>query len=246
MNLPARAFMFCLLLGAPATSASKPVVIVELFTSEGCSSCPPADLLLAELSGREVSGADVVVLSEHVDYWNHLGWRDPFSSPVFSARQQAYGELFKLQTVFTPQIIVDGLSSLDAASDREVRRMIAYAAEQPKAAVSIERKEDGRVSVKVNGLGDVKVERADVFLALTESGISSSVAHGENAGRTLRHTGVVRSLTRLVEIEAKRGAYVADLQLKVENNWKRHNTRAVIFVQDQKTRRIIGAAACSL
>ncbi len=246
MNVPARALAVLALLAGVASAASKPVVIVELFTSEGCSSCPPADALLSEISGKELSGSEVVVLSEHVDYWNHLGWRDPFSSPLFSARQQAYGELFKLQSVFTPQIIVDGISSLDAASDREVRRMVAFAAEQPKANVSIEKRDDLRVMVKVDGLAAAKVDRADVFLAFAENGLASSVGRGENAGRMLRHTGVVRSLTRLVEIEAKRGGYSAELELKLENGWRRHNTRAVVFVQDHKTRRIIGAATCSL
>ena len=246
MGMLVRALSLATLFGAAAAN-SKPVVVLELFTSEGCSSCPPADALLSELNGRSINGAEIIALSQHVDYWDHLGWRDPFSSPHFTARQQAYGEVFKLETVFTPQLIVDGLSSVNGSDHAAVQRMIKYAAEQPKASVSIERASmDGRVAVRVEQLKEAKVEAADVFLAITESGLASPVQRGENAGRMLRHTGVVRTLIRIVEIEAKRGAYAAELQLKLEPAWKRHNTRAVIFVQDQKTRRIVGAASCSL
>jgi hypothetical protein len=224
-----------------------PAVLVELFTSEGCSSCPPADRLLDELSHQAVPGAIVIALSEHVDYWDHLGWRDPYSSSQFSLRQQAYSQVFRLDSVYTPQMVVDGLANFIGSDGEQARKMIHYAALQPKASVSISRRDsDGRVALRVEKLGVASVEKADVFLAMVESGLESAVASGENAGRRLRHTGVVRRLTHLQNVEAKRGAYNAELKVDLRPEWKRENMRAVVFVQDLKTRRIVGAASCGL
>jgi len=228
---------------ATADNARGPVVI-ELFTSEGCSSCPPADAFLAELARQS---GDLIVLSEHVDYWDHLGWRDPYSSPLFTSRQQAYADLFRSDSVYTPQMIVDGLAGFSGADQEQARKAIRYAMQQPKAVVLVDRKDSGgRVSVRVEQLEAAKVQKAKVVLAVTENNLASSVAQGENAGRTLRHTGVVRSLARVIEIDARRGSYVADLQVHVDRNWKRENARAIILVQDKKTRRIVGAGACGL
>jgi hypothetical protein len=235
------------LLGICVSADSRGPVVVELFTSEGCSSCPPADLLLEELTTHYGAGVEIIPLSEHVDYWNHLGWRDPFSSSQFSARQQAYSEVFGADTVYTPQMIVDGLASFNGSDGDQARKSIKMASQQPKAVVSIHKAEGkGRVTVRVDQLRAAKVDEADVFLAVTESRLTSSVARGENEGRTLRHTGVVRSLVRVVQIEAKRGGYVAELEVQAQRGWNAQNTRAVIFVQDRKTRRIVGAASCSL
>lgn len=182
-----------------------------------------------------------------VRHYSLVGTRDPFSSSLFSARQQAYSGVFKTDSVYTPQMIIDGITGFNGSDAEQAQRTIRLAAMQPKAEVSIEKKDEtGRVSVRVDNLALAKVDKADVFLAVTETALSTSVAHGENAGRTLQHVGVVRSLTKLVEIDAKRGAYVADLQVEVGKGWKRDKVRAVIFVQDRKTRRIAGAASCSL
>ena len=106
--------------GAPGKSRTP--VVVELFTSEGCSSCPPADDLLSRLADQSINGVDVIALSEHVDYWDYLGWRDPFSSNLFSARQQGYGDRFHLSSVYTPQMVVDGVVQLNGADGEEARR----------------------------------------------------------------------------------------------------------------------------
>lgn len=222
-------------------------VVVELFTSEGCSSCPPADRLLADLVRRQTSAAPVIALSEHVDYWNHLGWRDPYSSSVFSNRQQAYGEVFRTTDVYTPQMVVDGLANFNGSDAEQARKSIQLAARQPKVRVEVTRKDsEGRVSILVDNLGAAQTDKADVFLAVTENNLESSVHAGENAGHTLQHTAVVRSLVRIVQIEAKRGAYTADMKVGLQPGWRVNNSSAVVFVQDRKTRRIIGAAICSL
>src|ERR1044072_3572695 len=114
------------------------VVLVELFTSEGCSSCPPADALLERLDrAQPVAGAQIIVLSEHVDYWNHIGWADPYSSPAFSARQQQYARRFRTQGPYTPQMVVDGRTEFVGSDARSAESSIRDAFGQPKVAVRI-------------------------------------------------------------------------------------------------------------
>jgi hypothetical protein len=245
------AFMAAVRADPAATSAAASApVLVELFTSEGCSSCPPADRLLNELR-RGSAGGGVIVLSEHVDYWDHLGWRDPFSSPVFSARQQHYGQQFRLESVYTPNMVVDGFASFDGADGEQARKMIELAGRAKKAAVAVTRSnEEGggsvRISARVEHLGAAQVDHADVYLAIAESDVRSRPFAGENVGRPLQHAGVVRRLMKVAEIDAKRGIYTADLRVKLESSWKRENVQAVVFVQDRASGRIVGAAACAL
>src|SRR5499427_8004033 len=133
-------------------------VIVELFTSEGCSSCPPADEVLAQLQQTQpIAGAEVIALSEHVDYWNYIGWSDPFSSSSFSARQQTYAQAFGQQDrVYTPQMIVDGQTEFNGSAMNKAREEIAKAARSPKADVRIgipetkTQKDNQKVRLNVN------------------------------------------------------------------------------------------------
>src|SRR5277367_3092683 len=116
----------------PSAPNSKPAVIAELFTSEGCSSCPPADDLLAELDRRKtLAGVPVIVLSEHVDYWNHDGWKDPFSSELWTERQNYYNQRFRLESVYTPQMVIDGAQQVNGSNGGQVAHAIETAAAQP-------------------------------------------------------------------------------------------------------------------
>src|SRR4051794_38429056 len=164
------------------TQAQTPVV-VELFTSEGCSSCPPADQLLAKLESQQpLAGAHIIALSEHVDYWDRLGWRDPFSSPQFSARQQEYSQLFHDRGPYTPEMIVDGTSGFVGNQSADALKTIAQAAGNAKAAVRIGGAA-GRISIQADALK----HPADVVVAITERSLLSNVSRGENAGRKLTH-----------------------------------------------------------
>src|SRR5437868_1081075 len=164
-------------------------VVVELFTSEGCSSCPPADALLSRLDREQpVEGAEVIALAQHVDYWNSLGWADPFSSHDFSARQGEYAEAFGKEGVYTPQMIVDGRAQFPGGESDKAVAAIAQAAREPKAEVSLERAPNQadagdalRLSVRVERLPKLSDgDTADIILAVTESNLSSDVARGEN------------------------------------------------------------------
>ncbi len=219
-------------------------VLVELFTSEGCSSCPPADALLGELVRRQpVPGAFVVALGEHVDYWNKGGWTDRFSSHALSARQNDYAAWFHNSTVYTPQMVVDGRTEFVGSDDAKASAAIARAARLPKAQVSVASgAQPGVYTVSVRNLpllapGDA----ADVYLAVTESGVRSHVGGGENRGQTLTHVAVVRSLEKIGT--AKAGETFSVQRRLPPSTGERGGSRSVLaFVQARGSRRVLGAA----
>ncbi len=227
------------LLGAAASAQA--TVIVELFTSEGCSDCPPADVLLAKLESMQpVSGAHVIALGEHVDYWDHQGWRDPFSSALFSRRQQEYSQILHDNGPYTPQMIVDGTAGFVGSQSNEALQTIARAAHEPKTAVQISIN-GGKISIHA----DAATRPADVMLAITERSLLSNVSAGENKGRRLTHTAVVRSL-RTVGKTRKGEPFTAEVALDQAPSWKPENLHTVVFLQDHSTHRVLGAAEVAL
>ena len=237
-----RVFGLVLLLAAGVAAQSRTPVIVELFTSEGCSSCPPADSLLARLEQYQpYQGIEVIALGEHVDYWDHLGWRDRFSSALFTARQQDYGRAFHLESVYTPQMVVNGQAQVLGSDQVQVQREIRNATQGPKARVDLSMLSTDTLRLKVDNL-PAGTQTADMLLAITESGLETTVQSGENGGRQLRHTGVVRSIINLGRLDTKKAStYTADAKLKLAPDWRRDNLKLVLFVQDRSTRRILGA-----
>ena len=178
----------------PAAAPARQPVLVELFTSEGCSDCPPADALLARLDSQQfVPGAQAIVLSEHVTYWNHDGWFDPFSLDEVTFRQQEYAESFGLSSSYTPQMVIDGAAQMVGGNVSAVVRAIARAAETPKPALTIDGAQwnDRAVRFSVHGPADLN---ANLFAVLAENATHIEVKRGENAGRTLHHVAVVRVL----------------------------------------------------
>jgi hypothetical protein len=224
---------------AGSSEARRPILL-ELFTSEGCSSCPPADRLLETFDRTQpVSGADLIVLSEHVDYWNRLGWTDPYSSPLFSERQQEYVRRLHLDGPYPPQLVIDGQTDVVGNDERGVRAAILKAEARPKTAISL-RAERAGTEVKVSlAVGD-GMRQADLYLALADDPAQSHVTRGENSGRTLRHVAVVRSLVRIGTLPA-RGAFAKELTLPLKNE-NSESWRVVAFLQDSGSRQILGAA----
>ncbi|MBI1786580.1 MAG: DUF1223 domain-containing protein [Acidobacteria bacterium] len=236
-------FQYSFLIAATAAAAERAPVLVELYTSEGCSSCPPADELLMRLDTTQPApAAEIIALELHVDYWNRLGWSDPFSSAAFTARQQQYGAVFRRDGVYTPQMVVDGRTEFVGSDSRRAAAAIAEAAQAPKAQILIGYLH-GRLRVRVDGLprgaGD-----ADVFLAITEDGLQSDVRRGENQGRLMKHRAVVRRLDYLTTIRL--APWTNELKLKLDKSWKAENLSAVLFLQDRDNRRILGAARVRL
>jgi hypothetical protein len=229
-------------------------VVVELFTSEGCSSCPPADEWLQQLAeAQPVAGADVIALEQHVDYWNRLGWSDPFSDAQFSARQSAYADRFNSAGVYTPQMIVDGQTEFPGGNQAKARAAIANAARTPKATISLARagatRPDGvPLTVRVEKLPTLNPDDTpEVLLAITEDGLSTDVPTGENAGQRLRHAAVVRELSTLGRIDTQGGApFAAQPLVALSERWQLKNLRAIVFVQERTSRRVLGATALKL
>jgi hypothetical protein len=196
-----------LLLAALSLRGAEPApVLAELFTSEGCSSCPPADRLLQQLDRTQpVPGARIIVLSEHVDYWNQLGWRDPFSLPQFSRRQEQYARVLGAE-VATPQIVVDGRIAVLGNDAEAVQKAVARAAGRIKAPVRLAevKRDAGEAAVHVS-IAALAKGRAEVWIAVADEADRSSVAKGENAGRTLTHVAVVRTLAKAGRVDKSEG-----------------------------------------
>jgi len=217
-------------------------VIVELFTSEGCSSCPPADAVLERLE----AGGGAIVLGEHVTYWDRLGWKDRFSAEAFTLRQEEYVRSFRIDSAYTPQMVVNGEAEFVGSDERRARQEISKAAREPKAKLELS-PDDGGVLIKVSQLPSA-AKGADVILAVTETGLDTDVRSGENGGHKLRHSGVVRSLTAVGRIDGKTGKapdYSARARYRLDPSWKRENLKLVVFLQDRTSKKIWGAAATS-
>jgi hypothetical protein len=237
----------------PAAAAREPV-IVELFTSEGCSSCPPADALLAELDARQPLGsAEVLALEEHVDYWDQQGWKDPFSSATWTARQYEYAGKLHNGNPYTPEMVVDGMEGFVGSRRAMARQEIEKAAAIKKTRIEISeispvQNRSVAFKVSVERLGSLAPrDTAEIILAITESGLHSSVKAGENSGEELHHSPVVREL-KVIGVMEKNGeeGFHREPALKLDAKWNLENLRAVVFVQEKKSRRILGAAAVRL
>jgi len=229
--------------GAP-DPASTPV-LVELFTSEGCSSCPPADALLSRLGRTQpIPGADIIALEEHVDYWDRLGWRDPFSSEAATARQGEYGEAFGGSQAYTPQMIVDGRTEFVGSSDMDALRAIRSASQAPKPAVQLSWERDDVLDVRVEPLTNASTrEGAQLFLVVAENMLHSDVKRGENAGRALEHNGVVRQLLPLGKINTAPAGFSSNVAVHPASEWNLANLRAVVFVQERRSRHVLAVSA---
>jgi len=239
--------------GPPAGGAAAGgAVVLELFTSQGCSTCPPADRILSEL-GRDGSAGEVIPLAFHVDYWDRLGWSDPFASPQWSKRQQTYAHALTGDRVATPQLVIDGRSACVGSKRDEVLSKIAAArAQPPGAAVDLAVDAAGRtggrsrlrVKVSVRVLQQQAASRdLDLWVALTQSGFVTAVKGGENASATLHDDFVVRRLEKAFTVRARAGTERAkELDLDVDPAWPLADLAVAAFAQDPSSLAIVGAA----
>jgi hypothetical protein len=218
-------------------------VLVELFTSEGCSSCPPADVLLESLlRDQPIDGVEVVPIGLHVDYFDHLGWKDTFGSRLFTARQEEYATKFGPDSVYTPQMVVDGTEAV-AGSERDlVHTAIKTAGGRSHLPLRVSARESlGKLRVAIDlPAAPSNDEKIQVVAAITEDGLSTNVKRGENSGRTLHHVAVARHLQRLDVLT--QDPAVVEVQLPIAKTWARGALKAVVWLQGTKSRRVYAAA----
>jgi hypothetical protein len=251
------------LTASAAAQVSLAPVLVELFTSEGCSSCPPADALLQQLDRwQPVAGGQLIVLSEHVDYWNHDGWTDPYSSHFFTERQNAYSEHFRLATVYTPQMVVDGNREFTGNDGRLALQACQKAAGFRKLPIRVtlispekispekisspktskENPATLRAHIEADALDEsYKFKQADVYVVVALNSADSQVAAGENKGRHLNHVAVVQSLTKVGSVKKGKG-FAQDVRLKLDARTDPGRLRVIAFVQESGQGQVLGAA----
>lgn len=232
---------------AETASADAHPILVELFTSEGCSSCPPADALLQRMdTSTPIAGAHLIVLSEHVDYWDHDGWKDPNSSAALTERQAAYVQTLGLKTPYTPQIIVDGTREARANNPQQLNQVLQDAAATPKVPlrigeVSVEAGNPAVLRTRIEADGESDKRNADVYVAIALDRVESQVLHGENGGRHLTHVAVVVQVIKIGKL-SKGKQFGETVQLKLKPGTDPRNVRIIAFVQEPGPGRVLGAA----
>ena len=210
-----------------------PVAVLELFTSEGCSSCPPADKLLPELIKLD---SNIIALSFHVDYWNRLGWEDPFSSAAFSERQRDYARQLHLESVYTPQLIVNGEYELVGSSRSKAESTIKMALKekaQVKLTIDNVKMTNGKINFIVHSDGDFK--KTDILAAVVQKQVTTNVKSGENSGAKLSHTNVVSTFSRQTTVDKN------EFELDIPPGIAKDNWQLVIYTQQKKDLKISGA-----
>lgn len=219
-------------------------ILLELFTSEGCSSCPPADKLLGILDREQpVNGAQLIVLSEHVDYWNHDGWTDPYSSHSISERQEEYASRLGVSDIYTPQLVVDGARQALGSNWAATKRAIDDSLRDIKVPITVSaRKESSRllVHLNVNPAGISSAAGELYFVVAVDHG-HSHVLRGENAGREIDHVAIADSFHKVGKVAAG-ASFSKDVAAKLDDNLQSGPVRIIAYLQDNATKRIIGVA----
>jgi hypothetical protein len=229
-----------------APDPARTPVLVELFTSEGCSDCPLADALLERLDrSQPVAGAQLIVLSEHVDYWNDIGWRDPYSAHAYSERQSAYATRFGLSSVYTPQMVVDGKFEFVGSDERRAITAAERAAKAVKISMilsgaHLESESVLAVHLNAGQLPATATRPAAVLLAIADEKDESHVTGGENGGRTLRHVAVLRSLKQVGSLDQVNPLF-QDVRIDIPR--RNGSIRLIAFAQDEKNGTIWGVAS---
>lgn len=231
---------------AKSLPASPSPVLVELFTSEGCSSCPPADKALQHMDAAQpIPGVQIIVLSEHITYFNHEGWTDPYSSQQLTDRQYAYAHVLGLPDVFTPQMLASGALELWGKTSPEAEAMLRQAAATPSIPVVID---SASVDPKTSTIqahiavdGTSAHHNADIYAAVALNHATSSVLRGENQGKSLDHVAVVEALDKVGKLK-KGKPFDGNVAIKLNPKFPENDLRLVVFVQESGVGKIDGAA----
>jgi hypothetical protein len=224
---------------------NKQPVLVELFTSEGCSSCPPADKALAMLrSEQPYANAEIITLAFHVDYWDRLGWKDDFSSKFFTQRQENYADSLQSDGSYTPQMIVDGRNEFVGSNLAKISLAMNAAPKNEKGKIELDFTKESNLKIKFSELPAHK--DASINVAIAEDNLSTDVKRGENGGRKLEHDSVVRELKSIGSITSDQKSFEIETQLEFNAKWKRKDLRIVVFAQENASRKVIAVGQKSV
>lgn len=231
---------------AADTGAAPKPVLIELFTSEGCSSCPPADNYLQQLDNRQpIPGAQIIALSEHVDYYDHEGWKDPYDSERSTNRQNAYGRVQGSLEPYTPQMLVDGRYDIWTKTPQQMEALLVRAAAAPKIpmhilSASLDRN-TGALQAQIDVDGTQLKHNADIYAAVALDHAQSNILRGENTGQILTHVAVAEVLKMVGKL--KKGTKVhTQIALKIDPGIASKNLRLIIFAQESGMGKVVGAA----
>lgn len=211
-------------------ATSKKAVLAELFTSEGCSSCPPADKVLIALQKQPLDGIEIFTLSEHVTYWNYLGWADPFSQELFSERQRQYASKIRGSSVYTPQMVIDGKIQFVGSNYQKALAEIKHAALAARDRIAFEVQQQPSEQLRISGTAITEQKQSACIAAIVEDGLVSQVRSGENSGERLPHNSVVREWIVLGNLGAEKPFHF-DTSVKVRKPWNLKNVRVTMFLQ---------------
>jgi hypothetical protein len=231
--------------GVNAAESTASPVLVELFTAEGCSSCPPADAFVMQLDAvQPVQGVQLIVLSEHMDYWND-SWPDPFASALLTARQRDYVRALNEHSPYTPQVIVDGATEMHLNSREEIERIFRSAAASPKipvsvASINVEAGSPANLSGRVQVDGSAEHHKADVYLVIALDRIETQVLRGEDRGKTLAHAAVVEYLSKLGSLTPGQ-PFSQDFKVPLKRELASNQARVIAFVQESGNGKVVGA-----
>ena len=233
---------------APVAATERTPVLVELFTSEGCSSCPPADEILQKMDKLQpIPNIRIVVLSEHVDYYDQIGWKDPFSAHAYTERQQNYVERMKVESPYTPQMVVDGEFQFNGTDAKTAVQDIQKAAASEKISVKLapaQANQKGKISVNVQAPplpGSSGSSSADVLIAVADDEDVTKVGSGENSGKTLTNVAVVRELKQVGKIDKTNG-FSRDVQTSIPATGT-NKSRIIVMVQEPHQGKLLGIAS---
>ncbi len=236
--------IFCLLIlsGGILTVqiSAKTPVLVELFTSQGCPTCPAADKVLADLeTSQPIADAEIITLAWHVDYWDGFGWKDEFASPVFSQRQVAYSRALNFSGTYTPQMFVDGTTYFIGTKMDKATKAITQSAKNSKPEIKVSF-DAGKLKINIAALP--KHERASVYVAFTQDNLTRKIGRGNNAGKTLTHSSIARDLRAVASIEPQMQKFDGETVLQLLPEWGRENLHLIVFVQENGSRKILAVS----
>jgi hypothetical protein len=218
------------------TGADKGFAVIELFTSEGCSSCPPADAVVAKIE-KESTGKPIYILAFHVDYWNRLGWKDGFSSAAYSERQNQYARWLNLSSVYTPQIVINGHTEFVGSEEGTLRNAIrTNLAKDAAAQISLTNIKINQDKVDLQYQTQGRIGNAILLLAVIQKNAQTKVERGENAGHTLSHVQIVRGIES-ISLKADKGP----ASIELPKGFEAHGSEIIAFVQNTSNGEITGA-----